>query len=174
MIQAATVYACSHVYPRMHFDTPVSYSQTGRCFRPPPTHPVLSLCGKGSGWRGGTEADSGASGWHTQLMGRAKGWQRGRLSFAPPPPICPPLQLALCSPLLFCTIHRHRHPSGWWPIALLPNKNSPSHYSSASPGATRSLASLPGLRIWLCRHHLALPLPFSPLTPLIIGQALFL
>ena len=28
----------------------------------PPSHSVFSLCGKGSGWRGGTEADSGASG----------------------------------------------------------------------------------------------------------------
>lgn len=63
-----------------------------------------------------------------------------------------------CSPLLFCTTPRHQHPDGGEPVAALPNKNSPSHYSSASPGAARSPASLPGLRIWLCNHRLALPL----------------
>lgn len=51
----------------------------------------FSLCGKGSGWRGGTEADSGASGWRTEVMGQAEIWQCGRLSVHPPLPPTSPL-----------------------------------------------------------------------------------
>lgn len=148
----------------------VSSPLTGRCFFFPshcPTHPPthtllsLSLCCEGSGWRGGKQADSGASGWQTELMCRAKSRQSGRLSIHSPLPPTSPLPLR--------TVPEHHHPSGWWPIALHPHKNSPSHYSSASLGAARSLASLPGLRIWLCRHRLATTplLPLVPLTPLL-------
>lgn len=148
----------------------VCFPLTGRLFSPahcpthPPTHMLLSLslCCEGSGWRGGKQADSGASGWQTQLMCRAKSRQSGRLSIHYPLPPTSPLPLH--------TVPVHQHPSGWWPIALHPHKNSPSHYSSASLGAARSLASLPGLRIWLCRHRLAT----TPSSSLIIGQALFL
>lgn len=142
-----------------HCDNPLTYPQTGRCFYPPPTHsstqPPSSLSLRQGQWLA-----QGHRGWQwcIRLMYRTdgQGWELAVWQVECSPSFAPPL--APCSPLLFCTIPRHQHPSGWWPIALLPNKNSPSHYSSASPGAARSPASLPGLRIWLCRHHLALPL----------------
>lgn len=109
-------------------------------------HPVLSVAR--------TAADSRASGRLPEVMGWAEGRPRGRPSVRPPRPPSLPLAHPCCS----APRPEHQHPDGGEPVAALPNKNSPSHYSSASPGATRSPASLPGLRIWLCNHRFALPL----------------
>lgn len=142
-----------HCYSTVIFSYILTHN--GRSFPPlASTHP-LHL----GQWLLGGGVPRLTSGWLTEVMGWAEGWpwRRAKCSLA-----LPSLSLALAHPCCSAPYPgTMQHPDGGEPAASLPNKNSPSHYSSASPGATRSPASLPELRIWVCNRCLALPL-FCP------------
>lgn len=145
-----------HCYSTVIFSYILTHN--GRLFPPlASTHP-LHL---GSGYGGG----GGCQGWQwcIRLTYRSDGLRGGHDAGPSAHPPCPlSLSLALAHPCCSAPYPgTMQHPDGGEPAASLPNKNSPSHYSSASPGATRSPASLPGLRIWVCNRCLALPL-FCP------------
>lgn len=89
---------------------------SGRCFHMSLSHSSSSLCGKDSGCGGGAEADSGASGRLTEVMGWAEGRPWGRPSVRPPCPPSLPLAHPCCSA---------PHPDTSIPMAVSPSLRSP-------------------------------------------------